>query len=485
MAFNYDYASGQTPTFTPVNMANANNPSLYTLDWHRLEQNEYTADVKDVQANARYNMKEESRGFGAAFGGRIVSTRTNTDFSRTTWTGMGYTLADVWSGQTVCGFNCNTSMMMVDPAKADALFNQFLSKATVTSDTKAQYAKSYGIREDVYAGYAQTQYRADRWVLAGGLRLEKTDQHTDGYLSSDGGKTFALVGDDRSYQNLLPSFAGSYDTGSASKLRFGVSKTIGRPRFDDIATQGAYVDTGKNPPVMSLGNPDLKPRRSTNFDIGHDWYLDGGQGIFSVAFFHKDIDDEIFNFGQTVNMDVNGVSTPVLVTQARNVANRVRINGVEFGLIKQLDFITPALKGFGFSVNASFIRGTFPVTLTDGSSTQLSVLPQQPKELWNMALFYERNGVHAKLAWNHVGKLWDDRFSNYTPTGFYANRYQQATNNVDFQLAYDVNKQLTLTFDALNITSQGAQYNYGKTQEYVQSAWKIGPTILLGLNYKM
>jgi TonB-dependent receptor len=284
----------------------------------------------------------------------------------------------------------------------------------------------------------------------------------------------------------LPSLVAVYETSDTSKLRFGLSKTLGRPRWDQLATLGGALTPGANP-TLTMGNADLKPRTSNNVDLGHDWYLDGGRGIFSVNLFHKSIGDEIFTWGENRQMDVNGTPTTVLVRQPRNARDKVDLSGIEFGLTRDLDFLSPAFKGFGISSNATFTRAHYPVALQNGtavSTVVLSAMPQEPRQMWNMTLYYELNRIHARLAWNHVGRLWDDRYPNYTLAGFYANRYQQATDNVDFQFSYDLSKRMSFSLDVLNATGQGMQYKYGREQEFQQSAWKLAPSVLLGLSYK-
>ncbi|KQW30007.1 hypothetical protein ASC83_22570 [Acidovorax sp. Root402] len=481
MPFNYSYGAG-TPMFTAVNGANAANASLYPSQYRQEEQTNYAENVFDLQANMRHNMEADSRGLGLAAGGRAVSTRGGTALSRRTWNALPYTLTGVASGDSTCGFSCNSQIPLIDPGRADAAFGASAGGTKPVTEAAAQYGATYGYRENITSAYAQARYRTDKVLIAGGLRFEHTDFSTNGFLATNG--TYNGVEASKNYSNLLPSLLAVYDTSDSSKLRTGISQTIGRPRFDQMATRGGALVTNGAVATLSQGNADLKPRRSNNFDIGHDWYLDGGRGIFSIAAFHKEIKNEIFNFGRVEEMTVNGAPLPVLVTQARNANGVVKISGVEIGATKDFTFLPAPFNSLGISANATFSRASYPVTLTDGSTTKLSALPQQPKQVWNIALYYERGPVHAKLAWNHVGKLWDDRFPNYTALGFYANRYQQPTNNVDLQIAYDLSKQLTVSLDVLNLTSQGMQYNFGKSQEYVQSAWKIPPSVLLGMSYK-
>ena len=479
LAFNYDW-SGKYPVFTAVS-SNAADPARYALQYHRDEGTFYEATVKDAQTNLKYNMDDESRGWGGAVGARALLTDSDTSFRRTDYSGAPYTLADVVGAGALCALACNSRIPLIDFARADAAFASYRATEKATVDLASQYGNTYDLREHVDAAYAQVQFRTDRWLVAGGLRLERTRFDSDGYLATNG--VYAPASTSNAYTNVLPSVTAVLETGAESKLRVGVSRTVGRPRFDQIATHGGALNTSAAVPTLSTGNPDLKPRLSTNLDLGHEWYLDGGRGIVSLALFHKRIEDEIFNFGQMQSVPVNGVPTQVLVTQARNTPERTRLTGIEFGVTKDLDFLPAPFDGLGVTVNGSFSRAHYPVTLSDGSTRMLDALQQQPKQIWNAALYYEKGPLHAKLAWSHLGRLWDSRFPNFTPAGFIFNRYQASTDNIDMQLAYDLSKRATISLDVLNATSQGQRYNFGSGQ--VQSAWKLYPSVLVGLNVKL
>lgn len=478
LRYSYDW-SGPTPTFTPVNPALAEDPARYANFYHREEATNYAQRVTDLQSNLRHNVEDDSRGLGAAAGVRLVSTRMDTNFTRQQWNTMPYTLADALAGST-CGFNCNSPLYVIDTGRADALWAANRGATAVVTDTAAQFGNTYTVDEDVSAVYGQLQWRGAGWLLAGGLRYERTSTSSTGWQQTNG--AWAPVSAAARYGNVLPSLAGFYETGARSKLRFGLSQTIGRPRPDQMAFRGSVLNTSASPNTLNRSNPELKPRRSDNFDLGHEWVLDGGRSMVAIAFFGKKIRDEIFRYGEL--QAINGVET--LVTQPRNADGKVRINGIELGIIKELGSVTPMLQGFTFSFNATAMDVRYPVRLADGTRTTLTVLPQQPKRLWNLALTYEQGPWQAKVAWNHTGELWDDRFPNYdSQAQFYRNRYQQPTDKIDLQLGYKVTRDVSVTFDVFNATAQGFQYNFGRAQEHVQSAWKIAPIVLLGVNMKL
>ncbi|WP_043907076.1 hypothetical protein, partial [Xanthomonas hortorum] len=56
---------------------------------------------------------------------------------------------------------------------------------------------------------------------------------------------------------------------------------------------------------------------------------------------------------------------------------------------------------------------------------------------------------------------------------------------IDLKLGWDVSPAVSLSLDVLNLAGQGYQYRIGRDQEYVQSAWKMAPTVMVGVNVKL
>ncbi len=482
MAFNYN-TGGASPTFTAVNPTNAANDALYALVYHREELYTLGEDRYDGQLNLTYNSEKDDRGLGLAFGARSNTTEQAVSFSRLSYSGNAYTLANVVSGQTLCGYQCDTPITLIDPALANGEFAQNKAHLTVTEDFASEAGGTYHVNETVNALYAQAQYRWDHVFILGGFRYEGT---IDGSSSTEAvNGVYQPVEAHKDYGNLLPSILGVIDTGDSSKLKLSFSETLSRPTFGAFALHGGVLNTTTAPDTLSTGNPNLKPRQSDNFDISHEWYLDKGKGLLSVALFEKTIRDDIFTYGQAQTLSVNGVATPVLVTEAQNSRFKVHASGVELGFSHDLDMLPSPFDGFGVSANATLSTAKFPIILSDGVTVvQMKNLPEQAPRIYNASIYYDKDRWHGRLAWNHLGQLWDDRFPNFTPSGFYANRYQAATNNVDFQASYDVNRHISLSVDALNLTAQGMKYHYGVSQALLQSEWKLPTEIMFGVKFK-
>lgn len=480
LQYNYD-TSGPIHSFTPVNPEQANDLSRYGMALHRERFQRMAENRYDAQLNLSYNSRPEDRGFGAAIGGALLVNRQDQTFNRTSWTGMPYTAADAWAGETLCGFGCHTPIPIISSEKARELWQANRGSAIETPDLSGASGNTYGTREDVAGIYGQAQYRGDDFYVVGGLRVEKTWSGSNSTRNVDG--VYQPVSASNDYTNVLPSVLAVWDVAPDRKLRAGLSMTVSRPGFGAYSMRGGALNTFSDPPTLSTGNPDLKPRRAVNADIGHDWYFSRGHGIFSVAGFYKWIRDDVFNYAEL--QDVPGVSVPVLVSQARNTDDLVRAYGIEVSASHDLTFLPAPFDGLGVSANMTLSRAHFPVTLSDGSVRELDFLPSQARRIVNASIYYDKGKVHGRVAWNHLGKLWDDRWPNFDPAGFYQNRTQLATHNFDLQLSYDLTKNVSASFDALNISEQGFRYMYGDDAEMFHSQWSLPAQLLFGVKVKI
>lgn len=492
LSYTYD-TSGTLPVFTPVNVATADNLSLYKLTSRQYQDFQEGDDVVDLQSNFAHNVASDDRGFGFKVGARWVETTQNNGLTQATYSGAPYTLANVASGSYICGLGCNgNGIPLISENLANQLFQQYSAQflkayagsAAAKTDLTSELGGDYTIQEDIVAGYGLVAYATDWWRVQGGLRLEHTDFTSNGYETVNG--VLSPVTANKSYNDPLPSITATINTSDTSLLRLAASETIGRPRYSDEATHGGSLITSSSQFTLAEGNADLKPRRSDNLDISHEWYLDNNHGIFSIGGFSKRIHDEIFNFGQTEDLIVDGVTAPVLVTQARNSAHTATVLGTEVSFVHDLDFLPPTFAGFGVSANAMISRTSFPITLGDGTLVNMHELPEQANRVFNAALYYDTDTIHARIAYNHTGKMWDDRYSNLAGAAtYYENRDFLPSDHVDLQVSYQVTPNFSVDFSALNITSAGVQENDGRNLELGRQFIGFSPTVMLGVTAKM
>jgi TonB-dependent receptor len=476
LAFDYD-DSGAFPVWSAVDPT-VNDASTYPLLRHREEEEAMNASL--YEARLDYEHGDARDGFSFKTGFKYVHNDREVTFTRTDFTGPTYRLNTVLSSLQRCPFGCRgNDYFYMDPAASDAAFNAVRGTAVATLDQAATFGGTYGIKEDVFGGYLLGRYASDSLSVVAGLRYEKADIRSQGFRRVNG--VYTPVTGSADYDHWLPSVTMVYNASPDIKLRAAYARTIGRPRFADAATRGEVLNDTGTQVSLTRSNPNLRPRLSDGFDVSGEWYLDGGAGILNVGLFYKRIKGEIFTYGALENLEINGVTRSVLVTQARNSDDPVTVKGIELGFTKQIPFAP----GFSVSANATLLDVDFPVTLGDLTVIKAKGLPEQANRLFNVSLLYDKGPVHARIAWNHTGVLWDTRFSNFTNANeFYRNRFQPVINSIDLQLRYDISDAVSVTLEAQNITDEGLGQNIGREQEFRLATIDYAPAVMIGASVK-
>ncbi|MEE3627492.1 TonB-dependent receptor [Nitrospirillum sp. BR 11752] len=487
LAFTYD-TSGDAPLFTAVDSGKAHNWALYNQNYRQFQDYQLGENVFDVQASLSRHVGPEDRGLGFKVGAKWVGTRQTNSLTQTTYNAGGYTLADAFAGRYTCGYTCNDGgIPLISQTLVDQAFWRSYAKvaaayagsAAQTSDTASALGGDYRVSEDIYAGYGLLAYTADWGRLQAGARVEGTRFTSDGYVKTNG--VIGPATSNKSYTTPLPSVTGMVHTGDDSQLRLAYSRTLGRPRYSDQATHGGSLSTTGAIYTLSQGNPNLKPRLSDNIDVAEEWYLDHGRGLVSLGGYYKTIHNEIFTFTKTETLPVNGVNAPVNVSEARNSPHDAIVKGLEFNFIHDFDFLPEPLSGFGIAANGMMSWTSFPIILGDGTVVDRHELPQQANRVFNVSLYYEGEKLHGRIAWNHTGRMWDDRYSNLTGAAvYYQNRDYMPADRLDLQLSYDVSRMLSISVTVQNLTGEDVRENDGRDLELGRQYIGFAPTVMLG-----
>ena len=122
------------------------------------------------------------------------------------------------------------------------------------------------------AGYVMSTIARGKWRLIPGVRVEHTSYEATGnQLTTDDDGDLSVSGRlvDASYTNVLPGLHFRYDASDRLVVRSAWSNTMARPPFSAITPRFAINHEDME---IEVGNPDLKPYRSMNFDLTIDAY---------------------------------------------------------------------------------------------------------------------------------------------------------------------------------------------------------------------
>ena len=321
----------------------------------------------------------------------------------------------------------------------------------------------------------------------------------------------------QSFTDFLPSLNLRYKATQDLQFRFAASRAMSRPQFSQMQgylTMSQTLDVQKPadpnspvPPVINavkltgtaLGNPALKPIRSTQEDVTAEWYF-SKTGSLTMAVFNKDLKDIIVNqaYNYTVN-DANGKPATFVLNGPVNGAKGYA-RGAEIAYQQYFDWVPSWLQGIGLQANYTFVdskvtrynavytgycspgAGQDNLNLyingcdTDGRSFGDMPLDNLSRNTFNVALLFDRGPISARIAYNWRGKYLygvalnsDNTGPNQTnaldtnpnsatygthtlPVGLplWADAYGQ----LDVGLHYKFNDSFSMGLDASNLTNK-------------------------------
>jgi len=276
---------------------------------------------------------------------------------------------------------------------------------------EASIVSDYEATEDIYAGYVRLDAEWDRLTMVTGLRYERTENDLQAFLFDLDTEDATALNVSRSYVKLLPSLHFRYELGEDTILRTSYSTGLSRPNFPAIVPRIVISDDDRE---VEAGNPDLKATYSQNFDLSVEHYL-RPLGLLSAAVFYKRLDDPIFVAQTEVE---GGTFDGLRLTQPANGASG-RIYGAELSWQQTFDFLPGAWDGLGVYANYTFADSSAELPFGIGRTD----LPGTSRHNYNAAVFYEKFGFNARLAYNYRSKyiqsfnvaepelnvFWDDR----------------------------------------------------------------------------
>lgn len=329
-----------------------------------------------------------------------------------------------------------------------------------------ELAGEYKARETVTAGYLRFDQNFGKKLSAMvGLRLENTHLKYNGRkltLNDDGDPESLTVTPDvkDSYLNVLPSVLLKYNVSEDFKIRGSFTETLSRPKYSALIPN---VNINNKDNELTLGNPELKPTTSFNFDLSADYYFKS-VGLVSIGIYYKDINDFIVT--QTVRgYEYEGNSYDKFM-QPRN-AGDANLLGVEVGYQRDFGFIVPALKCVGFYGTYTYTHSKVNNFNFTGRENEKDLkLPGSPEHTANASLYFEKGGLNVRLSYNFASDFIDEMGES----AFY-DRYYDKVNYMDVNASYTFGKKLRTTFyaEANNLLNQPLRYYQGISERTMQS----------------
>lgn len=321
-----------------------------------------------------------------------------------------------------------------------------------------------------------------------GIRYFETEVNSSGFLGP------IQVTAQNSYTDTLPSLNLVVEPHENFLVRFAASEAISRPDLPRL-TPGGQINVTAGGVSMSIGNPLLEPIRSTNYDLGFEWYFDE-EALVSVSFFRKDIESyqqvvqTATTFDQTgipaSRLDgtaQDGVDPTTILTNMVGFQNTPggELTGYEISYQQPFTFLPGILANFGTILNYTHVESDIEYFLNN-AGTQTVTLPllNLSPETWNATLYYEDERFSARVSAAHRDLYLTGPFAGINGND---SRGKRETLNVDTAVSYTFNDHMTFTFEGINLTDQADDRWLNSTLDFTESFEHTGRQYYVGFRY--
>lgn len=318
---------------------------------------------------------------------------------------------------------------------------------------EASGEEDYSANEDTYAGYLMANLQAGKLNSLVGLRYETTlVDYTANITEFDDQDDLITplpsVSDNNSFSFLLPMAHLTYRASDNMNLRFAWTNTFSKPKYFDLAP---YRIIARQDEEIELGNPDLDPARSMNFDLMSEYYF-SNVGILSAGIFYKRISDFIFisNF----EFQEQGPYLGYEAVQPLN-GEDADLFGFEINLQQQLTFLPGFMSGLGIYANYTYTWSEARL-ITEGGTNRTVSLPGQAENVANFALSYEKSGFSGRVSLNYAGAFVDEIRESSSSDRIYDERFQ-----LDFSANQQITPNIRVFAELLNLTNAPLRYYNG------------------------
>ena len=362
----------------------------------------------------------------------------------------------------------------------NGLVDEYFETARPTSSRRMpdSLVADYEAQEDILSGYGQARFDRGATNVIVGLRIENTrfEGSAPTYtVTADGEEVYGIARVDRDDTEFFPNLTVRHSFSDNLIGRFALTRAINRPEFSQIVPRRVEETDGTDI-SYEIGNPNLKPTLSNNVDLGLEYYF-SSLGVLSANAFYKDLSDYRYILKYEDELNIGGglfdaeFETPINAPDGH-------IAGLELNWQQTLGFLPGWASGLGIFANYTWTDAEIETAQAYGGRTTFD-LPGQSDSIYNLAVFYERGGLSARLSYTKRSDYLEEIDADDPAMDLFVEGREQ----LDFTASYDFGNGIEMFGEAKNLTDSAGVRYYGvreRTYEYE----KFGYNAFVGVRFK-
>ena len=381
------------------------------------------------------------------------------------------------------------SIQPVDIYNTDEYFsNENHQSGLFYIDELSNFGSSYVAEQIVMGAYVDARFRLNKLEITPGIRFENAYQSVFNRNQTVPSEFNNTIVPNDALQGLLPSLILKYSATDKDVFRFVASKTLTRPKFNEIAPF-QYIQFFAG--TKAQGNDTLKNGVNYNADFRYERYPKPGE-MMTISSFYKFLNNPI-------EQTMRGTASGQLASFSN--AKQGHVAGFEVEYVRSLDFMvkegkrdSSILKDFGLGVNAAYMWTQVTIDTLDAGN--ISTNYRRPLEgaspfLVNLDLRYQKQfkapdgkskNVLVSLAYNVFGK----RLVAVGGNGI-GDQYATPVSTLNFVSSISFNDQFSIGIKAKNLLNPYiivVQEDKQITGDYLEvSKFRTGIDMSLSLSY--
>jgi TonB-dependent receptor len=381
-----------------------------------------------------------------------------------------------------------SKLLVVNPSLIQSIYfpnGQQIAGTILAKNAAFAAQNSYSISEDTNNAYVTGTFEFGNAVLDAGVRYVRTRQVSSGFSVANANlatQVITPVSVASTYDMLLPSANLRYQLLHNLVLRGAYSQTLTRPDLIQMAPSETVNGIDQSGGRGARGNPLLKPYKSTNYDIGAEWYP-AKAAVLGLTAFRKSINGYIDTATFVENRDfprqadgviVNG---PITFTYPVN-GTSASITGAEFVIQSRFTFLPYEwMHNLGGIFNYSYTKSS--ANFAQQGDARSSGLPGLSKNSYNASVYYDDGTFEARASY-----AWRGRYLAQFADDFAVPRFRNAYGQLDLSASYKFDKRLSFQFDVLNATK--SQFvDTSASPRYPFGVYDLDRRVILGVRYAL
>lgn len=337
--------------------------------------------------------------------------------------------------------------------------------------------ESEGVKGNFGLRYVTSDISSNQYELDG------TVDTSNGGLNQGFSKT--LTERSANYHDVLPSLNVAFDVADDVVVRMSAGQAINRPSYDDmINITSGFSDDRDNNQTRRVGNVGMKPVKSSQADVGIEYYYGEGN-LVSATYFVKSLSNtttSTFAINQPLVYDPLAKNNSWTIENVQD-SGSAQIDGIELQVNHAFD------NGFGVSANLTFTDSDVPL---DTYADRIGVFTESSEKSANVVAYWENDVYSARAAYN-----WRSEYMIREGSYWYGNRMHDDFGTLDLSFGWNLVEGLSVTFEAINVLEEDdVQYGAADVSTTANGmklplqegfpAWSFQgeATYQLGLSYK-